>query len=237
MCRRQRDREGDEPLDLGLLAGAGRRRSARAGSASWRSRRGATTSEHRELRFADVGHGLTLLGLFGLLDPPRPGGDRGGGALPGGRDPGQDDHGRPRRDGARRSRRSSVCVNAAEVLTGPADRRRSTTPPCGRAPPRSTCSRAPAPSTSCGWCRACRPAAGGRDDRRRRQRRAGAEARRRRRGDGPERHRGGEGGRRDGARRRQLRDHRRRPSRKAGRSTTTSRRRSPSSCRPTAARR
>jgi magnesium-transporting ATPase (P-type) len=27
--------------------------------------------DHRELRFADVDHGLTLIGLFGLLDPPR----------------------------------------------------------------------------------------------------------------------------------------------------------------------
>jgi magnesium-transporting ATPase (P-type) len=30
-----------------------------------------TTSDHRELRFDDVGQGLTMIGLFGLLDPPR----------------------------------------------------------------------------------------------------------------------------------------------------------------------
>jgi magnesium-transporting ATPase (P-type) len=32
----------------------------------------ATSPEHRELRFDDVDGGLVLLGLFGLLDPPRP---------------------------------------------------------------------------------------------------------------------------------------------------------------------
>ena len=31
----------------------------------------AVAAEHRELRFADVEGGLTLLGLFGLIDPPR----------------------------------------------------------------------------------------------------------------------------------------------------------------------
>jgi magnesium-transporting ATPase (P-type) len=29
------------------------------------------TSDHRELRFDDVGQGVTMIGLFGLLDPPR----------------------------------------------------------------------------------------------------------------------------------------------------------------------
>lgn len=33
---------------------------------------GSTGHEHRELRFEDVTHGLTMLGLFGIIDPPRP---------------------------------------------------------------------------------------------------------------------------------------------------------------------
>ena len=33
---------------------------------------GSTSHEHRELRFGDVEYGLTLLGLFGIIDPPRP---------------------------------------------------------------------------------------------------------------------------------------------------------------------
>ncbi|MEJ2230853.1 MAG: HAD-IC family P-type ATPase [Nitrospirales bacterium] len=32
----------------------------------------STNHEHRELRFGDVEHGLTMLGLFGIIDPPRP---------------------------------------------------------------------------------------------------------------------------------------------------------------------
>ena len=51
-----------------------------------------------------------------------------------------------------------------------------------------------------------------RHDRRRRQRRPGAEERRHRRGDGHHRHRGDQGGRHHGAHRRQLRHHRRRRS-------------------------
>ncbi len=31
----------------------------------------STNHEHRELRFQDVDHGLTMLGLFGIIDPPR----------------------------------------------------------------------------------------------------------------------------------------------------------------------
>ena len=70
MCDGQRGREGCEPLDLSYwqarvaeISASGQRVLALA------ARR--TTSEHRELRFDDVGRGLTMVGLFGLLDPPR----------------------------------------------------------------------------------------------------------------------------------------------------------------------
>jgi magnesium-transporting ATPase (P-type) len=70
MCDRQRTREGDEPLDLAYwqarvaeISAGGQRVLALAA----RPARG----DHRELRFDDVGQGLTMIGLFGLLDPPR----------------------------------------------------------------------------------------------------------------------------------------------------------------------
>jgi len=70
MCRRQRSDAGDEPLDGGYwqrrieeIAARGERLLALALR--------ATGPDHGELRFADVEEGLTLLGLFGLADPPR----------------------------------------------------------------------------------------------------------------------------------------------------------------------
>ncbi len=70
MCRHQRGHAGDEPLDGAYwharahdLAARGQRLLAIAVKDAG--------SEHRELRFADVDGTLTLLGLCGLIDPPR----------------------------------------------------------------------------------------------------------------------------------------------------------------------
>ncbi len=70
MCARQRGTEGDGPLDrafwesrIDALAGQGQRVLAVA--------RRTAPHDHRELGFSDVEDGLTLLGLLGLIDPPR----------------------------------------------------------------------------------------------------------------------------------------------------------------------
>ncbi len=70
MCERQRGLQGDELLDAGFwrriideIGGRGQRVLALACK--------PTSSQHRELRFEDVASGLTLLGMFGLADPPR----------------------------------------------------------------------------------------------------------------------------------------------------------------------
>jgi magnesium-transporting ATPase (P-type) len=70
MCARQRGRDGDEPLNAAYwhariedIASRGQRLLAIA----CRDAGG----DQRELRFADVEGGLTLLGLLGLIDPPR----------------------------------------------------------------------------------------------------------------------------------------------------------------------
>ncbi len=71
MCNAQRSLGEDRPLDIPYwqkhieeLAGQGQRIIAIAFR--------VVTDEHRELRFADVEGGLTLLGLLGITDPPRP---------------------------------------------------------------------------------------------------------------------------------------------------------------------
>jgi magnesium-transporting ATPase (P-type) len=70
MCRFQRSLGEDHPLNsrswhdrIEQLASQGQRVLAVAC--------GSTHHEHRELRFEDVEEGLTLLGLFGIIDPPR----------------------------------------------------------------------------------------------------------------------------------------------------------------------
>ncbi len=70
MCRTQRTYGEDESLDLAYwharieeIGASGQRVLALA------TRK--TSSDHRELRFSDIEEGLTLVGLFGLLDPPR----------------------------------------------------------------------------------------------------------------------------------------------------------------------
>jgi magnesium-transporting ATPase (P-type) len=70
MCARQRTRTGDHPLNLPywqdrqhLIAARGQRLLALASKSA--------TDDHRELRFADVETGFTLLGIVGLIDPPR----------------------------------------------------------------------------------------------------------------------------------------------------------------------
>ena len=70
MCRMQRTYGEDEPLDpaywharIEEIGASGQRVLALA------TRK--TNSDHRELRFDDIEKGLILVGLFGLLDPPR----------------------------------------------------------------------------------------------------------------------------------------------------------------------
>jgi magnesium-transporting ATPase (P-type) len=70
MCDRQRGHGGDDPLDPAdwqeraeALAGRGQRVLAVAC--------GAPAPKQRELGYADVEAGLSFLGLFGLIDPPR----------------------------------------------------------------------------------------------------------------------------------------------------------------------
>jgi len=71
MCAHQRSYDGDEPLDPDYwhgrmieIAGRGQRLLALAAL--------EMTDGHRELRFDQVQTGLTMIGLVGLLDPPRP---------------------------------------------------------------------------------------------------------------------------------------------------------------------
>jgi len=70
MCRSERDEDGDRAIDadwwhqrMHELGGRGQRVLALAVK--------VTIAQHRELRFDDVDSGLTLLGMFGLADPPR----------------------------------------------------------------------------------------------------------------------------------------------------------------------
>lgn len=71
MCDRQAVEDGDQPLDLDYwkerseeIASKGRRLLAVA--------RKPAGSDQRRLAFEDVEGGLTLMGLFGIIDPPRP---------------------------------------------------------------------------------------------------------------------------------------------------------------------
>jgi len=70
MCARQKSLEGDQPLDrdywlqrIEEMAQQGQRVLAIAAK--------SVCFEQMELGFADVENGLTLLGMFGLIDPPR----------------------------------------------------------------------------------------------------------------------------------------------------------------------
>ncbi|ADE14947.1 ATPase, P-type (transporting), HAD superfamily, subfamily IC [Nitrosococcus halophilus Nc 4] len=70
MCHHQRSRGEDEPLDLPywhdrILEMASR--GERVLAVAFR----VTHTDHCNLRFEDVQEGLTLLGLFGIIDPPR----------------------------------------------------------------------------------------------------------------------------------------------------------------------
>jgi magnesium-transporting ATPase (P-type) len=70
MCRLQRGADGEEPLRADFW----RRRIDDIGARGQRVLALAfkpAISQHRELRFDDVASGLTLLGMFGLADPPR----------------------------------------------------------------------------------------------------------------------------------------------------------------------
>ena len=70
LCGRQRNRDADGAIDpaywhrrIERMAAEGQRVLAIAVK--------PTGSDHRQLTFGDVGDGLTLLGLIGLIDPPR----------------------------------------------------------------------------------------------------------------------------------------------------------------------
>jgi len=70
MCARQRSEGADRPLDHGYWQAQIEAMAADAQRVIAVACR-ATAPEHRELRFDDVDGGLVLLGVFGLLDPPR----------------------------------------------------------------------------------------------------------------------------------------------------------------------
>jgi len=71
MCDRQRSGDQEEPLDSDYW-------HARADEIAHRGERllaiaiGPAPADRRDLLFDDVADGLTLVGLFGLIDPPRP---------------------------------------------------------------------------------------------------------------------------------------------------------------------
>ena len=70
MCRRERTEDADAPLDHIFWQNRAEEISARGQRVLALAGRTMPTSR-RELRFDDVERGLTLLGLFGLADPPR----------------------------------------------------------------------------------------------------------------------------------------------------------------------
>lgn len=70
MCRWQRRDGEDEALETNYWHAA-MRRMAEQGQRVLAVACSTGTTEQRELRFEDVQSGLSLLGLFGLLDPPR----------------------------------------------------------------------------------------------------------------------------------------------------------------------
>jgi magnesium-transporting ATPase (P-type) len=70
MCRHQRGDDGDAPLDLRYWHER-IDEMARQGQPVLAVAVRSVGADHRELRFDDVGRDLTLLGLFGLIDPPR----------------------------------------------------------------------------------------------------------------------------------------------------------------------
>ncbi len=70
MCRREHTDDGDAPLDEAFWQDRAEEISARGQRVLALASRTMPTAT-RELRFDDVEGGLTLLGLFGLADPPR----------------------------------------------------------------------------------------------------------------------------------------------------------------------
>lgn len=147
MCRRQRGPHGDELLNpsywhdsIDQMAAQGQRVLAVA----------LKEADGRELRFADVETGFTLLGLLGLIDPPR---EEAIAAVAECQSAGirvkmiTGDHGGT----ARAIARQLGLANHSDVLTG-ADLDRMDDVVLARTAPRSTCSPGPARSTSCASC-------------------------------------------------------------------------------------
>ena len=71
LCKMQRAGGADAPLDAAYWHGRMEEMAARGQRVLALAVR-ATHADHRELSFADLEDGLTLVGLLGLADPPRP---------------------------------------------------------------------------------------------------------------------------------------------------------------------
>jgi magnesium-transporting ATPase (P-type) len=147
MCARERGGYGERSLDAAYwhrrieeLAARGQRVLAVASKAA--------AADHRELRFADVEGGLTLLGLFGLIDPPR---EEAIAAIAACQSAGirikmiTGDHGVT----ARAIAAQLGLVNDRDVISGP-ELTPSQRTSCAGLRRRSTSSPGPAPRTSCG---------------------------------------------------------------------------------------
>ncbi len=70
MCSRQQGADGEEPLDSGYWISR-IEEMARQGQRVLAIAVKPVPCDQRELKFSDVESGLTLLGMFGLIDPPR----------------------------------------------------------------------------------------------------------------------------------------------------------------------
>ena len=158
-CSRERQR-GDRALARRRAAGGawstgcvaeprGSRRPV-AGNGCWPLPRARVPARRDVLAHVDMEGGFTLLGLVGLIDPPREEAVRAVAACHERGYPGQDDHRRPRSSPPRPSRGRSgspdrwPCAHRRRRSTGSL----TTSSPSRRR--RRRCSRASRPSTSCG---------------------------------------------------------------------------------------
>ena len=191
MCTAVATPEGTGAARSAILGAAGRG-AGRPGPAGVGAARRGLPAETDSLDPAEIEHDLVLLGLVGLIDPPRPEAGRPSPSV--GRQ-GSRSRWSPATTPRRRARSPAARAwDRADVIDrgGPRPARRGRVR--GRLPGRDRL-RADKPR---GQAPARRGPAGGRarggDDRRWRERRAGAEARRYRRCHGQSRDRGGEGG-------------------------------------------
>ena len=118
MAAAERHAGGDVPIDaaawiarIAEMAGQGQRVLAVACM--------DVAADRRHLDFGDIAHGLTLLGLLGLIDPPRQEAIESGQGLLRCRYPGQDDHGRPVADRQRHRCRHRIARRTGADRPGP----------------------------------------------------------------------------------------------------------------------